>query len=113
MKKILAVLLVWLVALLPAALGQPVVATKMNNPNSVVPSSGTDLGAQINAAAATCATGSQCQIVVPPGTPTQFATGIIFYSHRRRCKPSADRYHHHGSNNFRCSALFFECCPRV
>ena len=78
MRKILAVLLVSLVALLPAVLGQPVIATKVNSTIYVVPSSGTDLGAQINAAAATCATGSQCQIVVPPGTETQFATGIIF-----------------------------------
>jgi hypothetical protein len=78
MNKIPAVLLVSLIALLPAVLGQPVVATKVNSTTYVVPSSGTDLGAQINAAAATCTPGSQCQIVVPPGTQIQFATGIIF-----------------------------------
>ena len=59
MNKILAVLLVSLIALLPAVLGQPVVATKVNSAIYVVPSSGNDLGAQINAAAATCAPGSQ------------------------------------------------------
>jgi len=90
MKKILAVLLVWLVALLPAALGQPVVATKVNSTIYVVPGSGTDLGAQINAAAATCATGSQCQIVVPPGTQTQFATGIIFLPNETITCPSVN-----------------------
>ena len=43
MRKILAVLLVSLVALLPAVLGQPVVATKVNSTIYVVPSSGMEL----------------------------------------------------------------------
>lgn len=39
---------------------------------------GSDIGAKINAAAATCATGSQCWIVLPPGTQLAFTTTIAF-----------------------------------
>ncbi len=38
---------------------------------------GSDIGAQVNAAAATCARGSICHIVIPPGSPVRLTTPIV------------------------------------
>ncbi len=38
---------------------------------------GSDIGAQVNAAAATCARGSICHIVIPPGSPVPLTTPIV------------------------------------
>lgn len=39
--------------------------------------SGDDIGAQVNAAAATCARGSVCHIVIPPSGPVRLTTPIV------------------------------------
>jgi hypothetical protein len=38
---------------------------------------GSDIGAQVNAAAATCARGSICHVVIPPGGPVLLTTPIV------------------------------------
>ena len=78
MRKCFALLLIGLTVLPPAIQGQRILGSDVNGILYVTPIGGSDLGAQINAAAGGCTTGSQCQIVVVPGAQTSFSTGIVY-----------------------------------
>src|ERR1700686_449656 len=78
MRKCFALLLIGLTVLPPAIQGQQIPGSDVNGILYVTPIGGSDLGAQINAAAGGCTTGSQCQIVVVPGAQTSFSTGIVY-----------------------------------
>ena len=80
LRKCFALLLIGLTVLPPAIHGQQILGSDVNGILYVTPIGGSDLGAQINAAAGGCTTGSQCQIVV-----VSRCANFLPHWHRLRC----------------------------
>jgi hypothetical protein len=74
-----------------AAFGQHVRASSANEVLNPLSFSGSDIGAQINAAAATCTSTSQCTILIPPQTAQlPFSTSIVFVNNQTvECAPTS------------------------
>jgi hypothetical protein len=101
MRKCFALLLIGLTVLPPAIQGQQIIGSDVNGILYVTPIGGSDLGAQINAAAGGCTTGSQCQIVVVPGSQTSFPTGIVYVANESiTCPVSNGIDNTNGSDDF-------------